>query len=108
MTINRYINLIFYDIPVNTGTYQKEYSKFRKYLLQNGYYQIQESVYACKIPNKERALYHKHIIECLAPKKAQIRMLLCTRKQFESMYVLAGEASLYEQILLDDRIRIDI
>lgn len=108
MTINRFVNIIFYDIPVKSERYQQEYTRFRKYLLQNGYYQLQESVYACKLPSKERALHHKDIILALAPKKSQIRMLLCTKKQFKSMYVLSGELSLYERILLDDAIRVQI
>ena len=108
MTITRYINIIFYDISICNNSDVKEYTRFRKYLLLNGYYQIQESVYACKISNKERAMTHRKVITELAPLKSQIRMLLCTKAQFQSMYILSGELSLHEQILLNDTMMIEL
>ena len=40
--------LVFFDLPVVTGENKKEYRRFRKYLLKNGFLMLQESVY-CKL-----------------------------------------------------------
>ena len=108
MSINRYINIVFYDISICGSETVKEYTRFRKYLLRNGYYQIQESVYACKVANKEKAMTHKKELIKIAPMRSQIRMLLCTKTQFQSMYILSGELSLYEQILLNDNLMLEL
>ena len=43
----RYMRLIvFFDLPVKTAKQRKDYRQFRKFLLKDGYLQLQESVYA--------------------------------------------------------------
>ena len=45
----RYMRIIvFFDLPVITVDERREYRKFRKYLISNGFMMLQESVY-CKI-----------------------------------------------------------
>ncbi len=38
--------ILFFDLPSVTYSDQKEYSKFHKFLIKNGYIMMQESVYA--------------------------------------------------------------
>ena len=40
--------LVMFDLPVVSAHDRKEYAKFRKYLLKNGFLMLQESVY-CKL-----------------------------------------------------------
>lgn len=40
--------LVFFDLPMVTAEQRREYTKFRKFLLKNGFLMLQESVY-CKI-----------------------------------------------------------
>lgn len=40
--------LVMFDLPVITDTDRREYRKFRKFLILNGFLMLQESVY-CKI-----------------------------------------------------------
>ena len=40
--------LVMFDLPVITDTDRREYRKFRKFLVLNGFLMLQESVY-CKI-----------------------------------------------------------
>ena len=45
--VNRFMRLIvMFDLPVVTESDKKIYSKFRKFLLDDGYFMIQYSVYA--------------------------------------------------------------
>ena len=40
--------LVFFDLPVVTAENRREYTRFRKFLLKNGFLMLQESVY-CKL-----------------------------------------------------------
>ncbi|NLB62432.1 MAG: CRISPR-associated endonuclease Cas2, partial [Clostridiales bacterium] len=40
--------LVFFDLPTITLEIQREYRRFRKYLVKNGFLMLQESVY-CKL-----------------------------------------------------------
>ena len=37
--------LVMFDLPTETGEDRRNYRKFRKGLLENGFYMLQESVY---------------------------------------------------------------
>ncbi|MGL4722362.1 MAG: CRISPR-associated endonuclease Cas2 [Desulfovibrionaceae bacterium] len=107
MITNKYINIVLYDIPMDSKEAQKEYRLFRNSLIQFGYYQLQESVYACKVNDKTKIIQHKEQLRLVSPQNANIRMLFVTRKQFDTMYIIAGEKSIYENILQKDNIIID-
>ena len=53
----RYMRLIvFFDLPVKTAKQRKDYRQFRKFLLKDGYLQLQESVYAKLVVNDGAAV----------------------------------------------------
>ena len=37
--------LVFFDLPVTTGEERRAYTKFRKFLIKDGFLMLQESVY---------------------------------------------------------------
>ena len=41
--------IVFFDLPVQTAKQRKDYRLFRKFLLKDGYLQLQESVYASSL-----------------------------------------------------------
>ena len=43
--------IVFFDLPVQTAKQRKDYRLFRKFLLKDGYLQLQESVYAKLVVN---------------------------------------------------------
>lgn len=84
--------IVFFDLPVTTGKEQKEYRLFRKYLIQNGFVMMQESVYSKLFLNNNstkimRAQLRKHI-----PKDGLVQVLEVTEKQFASIEYLVGSA----------------
>ena len=83
--------LVFFDLPVTTKQERKIASDFRKYLIKDGYYMVQFSVYA-RICNGYDAV-EKHIkrMEAIVPDNGSIRALVITEKQYESMYILTGK-----------------
>lgn len=109
MSINKgYIGLLFYDIPVQDHKMRKSYEIFRKTIKKYGYYQIQESVYACKFNYKNTANTHIKRLQKVAPIGANIRMLILTKIQFNNMLVISGEISFNEKILAMDNLILEL
>ncbi|WP_141604672.1 CRISPR-associated endonuclease Cas2 [Terrilactibacillus laevilacticus] len=91
--------IVFFDLPVMTPSNRKNYSKFRKFLLKDGYTMMQFSVYT-RICNGDDAVrkHMQRIKENLPPVNGAIRALKVTEKQFESMEILLGTPSSEEKI----------
>jgi len=83
--------LVFFDLPVVTNENRKSYSKFRKFLLKNGFIMLQESVY-CKLALNGTAV--NAIIDNIYKNKPQeglVQLLTVTEKQYSKMDIIIGE-----------------
>lgn len=82
--------LVFFDLPVVSKEDRKTYSRFRKFLISDGYDMLQLSVY-CRIVNGEDAI-DKHLerLKTELPAKGSIRFLQITDRQYASMKLLIG------------------
>ena len=80
-----------FDLPVKTQANRREYTRFRKVLLREGFCMLQYSVYAryCRSEEATQA-YRKHLEGCLPP-QGQIRLLSVTDRQFGKMEVFFGK-----------------
>lgn len=97
--INRYMRLILlYDLPVVTDRDKKIYNKFRNFLLDDGFYMIQYSVYVRICKNFDDVKKHITRVEINAPKKGNIRLFQLTEKQYENMYMISGNQVQEEEI----------
>lgn len=89
----RYMRVIvMFDLPVITSEERTEYSKFRKYLIKNGFLMMQESVY-CKLAQNQTAA--DTIIENLKknkPSKGLVQVMKITEKQYARIEYIVGEA----------------
>ncbi|WP_262393541.1 CRISPR-associated endonuclease Cas2 [Sporolactobacillus inulinus] len=91
--------LVFFDLPVTSSAERKEYSRFRKFLLKDGYTMLQFSVYS-RICNGDDGV-QKHVRrlkEHLPPVSGSIRSMKITEKQFENMEILLGEPTIEEKL----------
>lgn len=83
--------LVFFDLPTLTDKDRREYRKFRKLLLTNGFVMMQESVYA------KMALNHsvqKSVVDMLKknkPPDGLVQVLTVTEKQFSHIVNLVGQ-----------------
>ncbi len=82
--------IVFFDLPTKTKKDRKTYIKFRKKLLENGFFMLQYSVY-CRIC-KGIQLSKKYIkfIKKVTPSRGNIRILQITDKQFSNMELILG------------------
>lgn len=83
--------LVFFDLPTETCEDKRNYRKFRRILIKNGFLMLQESVY-CRMlitPTAERAAME--IIRKNKPSEGVVQMLSVTEKQFSKMEYLVGQ-----------------
>lgn len=94
-----------FDLPVVTTEQKREYLKFRKFLLKNGFMMLQESIY-CKLAlNGTVSKNIAHNIRKNAPNEGLIQLLTITEKQYTKMEVIVGE---YHNEVLDSDERLVI
>lgn len=82
--------LVFFDLPVTTKIQRQEASRFRKFLIQDGYHMIQYSVYARTCNGNDAVAKHKARLKRCLPDNGSIRVLVITEKQYESIEILLG------------------
>lgn len=84
--------LVFFDIPVDTKKSRGEASRFRNYLIKDGFYMIQFSVYGRLCNTLENAQQHEKNLKYHLPYGGSVRSMIITEKQYSSMNILCGEA----------------
>lgn len=98
--------IVFFDLPVKQKAEQKAATKFRNFLLKDGYQMLQYSVYCRVCHGYDAVKTHENRLRKNIPDNGSIRLLVITEKQYESMSILLGnfvQADLpvsYEQLTL--------
>lgn len=82
--------LVFFDLPVISAEDRRAYSKFRKYLLKNGFLMLQESVYCKMALNQTAAGSIMDGVRKNCPDDGIVQMLSITEKQFGRMEYVCG------------------
>ena len=84
---------VFFDLPTLTNEDRRNYRKFRKCLITNGFVMMQESVY-CKMitsPSAEKSV--NNLLANNKPPEGLVQSLIVTEKQFVKMKYIVGEYS---------------
>ena len=88
--------MVFFDLPVKTKIQRRAATRFRSFLLKDGYFMMQYSVY-CRVCNGIDAVeQHKKRLEENKPDNGCVRLLVLTEKQFERMEIIIGNYVKYE------------
>lgn len=77
--------LVFFDLPTETKRERKNYSDFRKRLLNDGFIMFQYSIYMRHCQSKENADVHIKRVKSYLPPLGEVGVLSITDKQFGSM-----------------------
>jgi CRISPR-associated protein Cas2 len=83
--------LAMFDLPVETAENRRDYTRFGKALLKDGFMMLQYSVYARFIPSEEAAAAHRRIVRAVVPPLGQVRIVALTDHQFGKMEVFYGK-----------------
>ena len=81
----------FFDLPTDTKEARKDYARFRKYLLKNGFSMMQYSIYMRHHASGENAVVHGKRIKNALPLDGEVRILQITDKQFGKIQVFYGK-----------------
>ena len=99
--------MVFFDLQVKTKAQRKQYTEFRKYLINEGYTMVQYSVYSRTVRNSDDAAKYVDRIRKNLPPEGSVRVMTVTEKQYASMEILVGEKWKQED-LLDSRHLIEL
>lgn len=83
--------IVFFDLPVTEKAAQKAATKFRNFLINDGYLMIQYSVYSRVCNGYDAVKAHEKRLKQHLPPNGSVRLLTITEKQYESMQILLGE-----------------
>mgnify|MGYP006271613427 CR=1 FL=1 len=83
--------LVLFDLPVDSKKARRDYTRFRKFLLQDGFGQMQYSVYHRHCSSKENADVHISRIQKKLPPYGEVRIITLTEKQYERMQIFWGK-----------------
>ncbi|MCL4113236.1 UNVERIFIED_CONTAM: hypothetical protein GTU68_052586 [Idotea baltica] len=79
-----------FDLPVTTKEARREYSKFRNLLLDEGFGQLQYSIYARYCGSDNQTETYRRRMRIRLPSDGHIRLLSVTDRQFGKMEVFRG------------------
>lgn len=80
-----------FDLPVDTREARRQYTRFRKALLKEGFSMLQFSVYARYCPSEEASAGYRGRVRGVLPPDGQVRLLAVTDRQFGKMEVFHGK-----------------
>lgn len=85
--------LLFFDLPTETAKDKKIYSKFRKFLISEGFIMMQKSVYTKLALNSSVVNSEKEKINKNKPPHGIVQLLTVTEKQFNEIECIVGEVT---------------
>ena len=83
--------IVLFDLPTDTKQARKQYSQFRKHLLNDGFTMMQYSVYIRHSASDENAMVHTKRIKACLPPDGEVRIIKITDKQFGHIEVFYGK-----------------
>lgn len=103
--MNKFMRIIImFDLPVVTEKERKIATKFRNFLLDDGYIMMQYSVYSRICKNNDDMLKHVNRLKTNTPKNGNIRLLQITENQYNNMIMLCGDKKTEEDISINNLI----
>ena len=84
--------IVFFDLPMMTDKELSEYRKFRKFLLQNGFIMMQQSVYSKLVLNNNSSKLMKNQLVKNLPHSGLVQIMQVTEKQFADIEYFVGNA----------------
>lgn len=83
--------IVMFDLPVDTKQARREYTLFRKSLLEDGFRMMQYSVYGRCCVSHEVADLHQDRVSADLPPDGEVRILRITDKQLQKMQIFWGK-----------------
>ena len=95
--------LVLFDLPTDTKLNRGNATRFRNYLLNDGFTMLQYSIYSRLCPDRDNANTHLERLKKHAPHEGSIRMLMLTENQFTNMEVICGKKTEQEEYISNEQ-----
>ena len=82
---------MFFDLPTETLENKREYRRFHKLLIKNGFLMMQESVYCRMLITHSAGKAVLDVIRKNRPSNGIVQVMTVTEKQFAGMEYITGE-----------------
>lgn len=83
--------LVFFDLPTETKADRKNYTKFRKKIMDDGFQMFQFSMYIRHCSSRENSEVHIKRVKTILPSKGHVGIMCVTDKQFGMMEIFRGK-----------------
>ena len=83
--------IVLFDLPTDSVQARKQYIRFRKLLLEDGFTMMQYSVYMRHSASEENAQVHSKRVQSWLPPDGEVRIMKITDKQFGAIEVFYGK-----------------
>lgn len=83
--------IAMFDLPTDTPKARKDYARFRKHLLEDGFTMMQYSIYTRHCASIENAAVHVRRMGDVVPPAGEVRFLTITDNQFGRIKVFVGK-----------------
>lgn len=83
--------IVMFDLPTDTSAQRKHYRNFRKYLIDDGFVMMQESIYTKTCINMHAVDQVQRNIERNKPPEGIVQVMSVTERQFAGIKVVVGE-----------------
>lgn len=97
--------LVLFDLPTITSEDRRNYRKFKKGLMKNGFFMLQESVYCRMVLNQSAESNIRAAVKRIKPPDGFVMILSVTEKQFARADFVIGN---FKSDILDTDDRITI
>lgn len=95
--------IVMFDLPTETSMDRRHYRYFRKFLINEGFIMMQESVYTKICINAHTVDKIEKNIEKNKPPKGIVQIIIVTERQFAGMHFVVGESKT-DAIETDERL----
>lgn len=83
--------IVFFDLPMLSDSDRREYARFRKFLISNGFIMMQKSVYSKLVVNNVTSDLMKIKVKNNLPDNGLVQLLEITENQFSKIEYLVGK-----------------
>lgn len=98
--------IVIFDLPQTEQFEKKQYRNFHKFLQKQGYIMIQFSIYVKICIHAEIANRAITKLKLNSPASGDVRYMVVTEKQYQSLYSIQNKYSLQEKYINKNRILI--
>lgn len=84
--------MIMFDLPIETSKQRRDYRRFRKKLIEEGFIMIQYSIYVRVCVSRQSAKFMERRISDFLPEDGVVQSLMVTEKQYSDMHFLVGKS----------------